>query len=92
MEDLEEKAQKIYQAMFDDQETVTIEGERHYFDRTPQLELRIIRIGDYKFLEQNPEKDSQWGEKVREGHKIMWVLKNGDYIAQVYDGDFREWG
>lgn len=92
MEDLEEKALKIHEALFNDQETVTIEGEKYYFDRTPQLGLRLLRIGDYKFLEQNPEKDSEWGEKAREGHNILWVLKDDDYVAQVYDGDFREWG
>lgn len=89
MEDLEEKALKVYRALFNDQETVTIEG--YYFDRTPRLGLRLLRIEDLKFLEQNPEKDSEWGEKAREGHKILWVLKDDDYVAQVYDGDFRRW-
>jgi hypothetical protein len=92
MEDLEDKALKIFNAMFNDQETVEIEGDTYYFDRTPQLGLMLIRISDYKFLEQNPEKDSSWGEKAREGHKIMWILKDGDYIAQVYEGEFHDWG
>jgi hypothetical protein len=92
MEDLEDKALKVYEAMFKEKETVDIEGETYYFDRTPQLGLKLLTIGEHKFLEQNPEKDSTWGEKTREGHKILWVLKDGDYIAQVYDGDFRNWG
>lgn len=92
MEDIEDKALKIFNAMFNDQETVEIEGETYYFDRTPKLGLKLIRISEYKFLEQNPEKDSSWGEKASGGHKIMWVLKDEDYIAQVHDWEFRDWG
>jgi len=92
MEDIEEKTLKIYKAMFNDKEIVKIDDKKYSFDRTPQLGIRILKIGDYKFLEQNPEKDTQWGEKARKGHKILWVLKDSDYIAQVYDGEFRYWG
>ncbi|MFP3952112.1 MAG: hypothetical protein ACLFVP_08265 [Candidatus Bathyarchaeia archaeon] len=46
MADLEDKAPKVYRALFDDRESVTIDGESYYFDRTPRLGLRLLRVGD----------------------------------------------
>ncbi len=37
-------------------------------------------------IEQNPEKDSHWAQKTREGQKIAWVMKDGEYLARVVDG------
>jgi hypothetical protein len=91
MEDMEENALKIYTTMFNDKENVTINDKKYWFDRTPQLGLRILKIGEYKFLEQNPEKDSHWGVKAREGQKTLGSKKS-DYITQVYEGVFRYWG
>jgi hypothetical protein len=45
-------------------------------------------MGKIVFLEQNPEKDSRWGEFARQGHKILWVIDDGHYIAQVRDGEY----
>jgi len=41
---------------------------------------------DTVLLEQNPNKDSHWAKRAREGHKIAWVMKDGDYLARVIDG------
>ena len=52
MRDLKKKALIVYEAMFNDKETVTIGEERYYFDTTPQLRFKLLTRGDYKFLEQ----------------------------------------
>jgi hypothetical protein len=41
---------------------------------------------DMVLLEQNADKDSHWAKMAREGHKIAWVMKDGDYLARVVDG------
>ena len=41
---------------------------------------------DTVLIEQNPQKDSDWAQKAREGQKIAWVMKDGEYLARVVDG------
>jgi hypothetical protein len=42
--------------------------------------------GELLLVEQNPEKDSHWAKQARKGHKIAWVMQDGDYLARVIDG------
>lgn len=61
------------------------------FSRSPRFELpdgtrlrtksflggKILGV-DYRwhrYLEQNPDKDSLWGYRAREGAKIMWIIQ-----------------
>lgn len=87
-ETLEERAVKIYNAIFQDQESVDIDGELYLIERTSQAKVRCVHVNEFSFIEQNPKKDSKWAKMVREGHKIMWVLKGYTYVAQVRDGKF----
>ena len=48
----------------------------HYVDLPHNLVL----------LEQNPDKESHWAKQAREGRKIAWVMKDGEYLARVVDG------
>jgi len=43
--------------------------------------------GGLILVEQNRKKDSTWGKQARAGHKIAWVMKDGDYLARVVDGN-----
>lgn len=93
VENLREKALKAYEAIFNDQETVEIEGRVYNMEYTSIQNLRKFRIEGYNYIEQNPDKGSRWAEMAREGHKIMWVMKGRGYLAQVRDGelyDFRK--
>ncbi len=56
----------------------------------PLSRLRRFSIGGYDFVEQNPGKGSRWAEMAREGNRILWVMKGGSYLAQVRDGEFRD--
>ena len=88
MENLEGWALRVYDAAYAGKKSVEVEEKRYPVRNTSNLGLRVVYAGEFRFLEQNPEKDSRWGEMVREGHKIVWVIKNGDYVAQVRDGKF----
>jgi hypothetical protein len=88
MADLKEIALLVYEAIFGDRRSVVIEGREYLVDRTLRSELRVVEIGKIAFLEQNPEKDSRWGEFARQGHKILWVIDDGHYVAQVIDGEY----
>jgi hypothetical protein len=49
--------------------------------------VRYIDLpGDLALIEQNPKKESHWGKKAREGQRIAWLMKDGDYLARVVDG------
>ncbi|KYK32893.1 MAG: hypothetical protein AYK19_14780 [Theionarchaea archaeon DG-70-1] len=85
MENLKEVSLKIYETLFSMDESVKIDGEEHFVDTT-RTGLRCVRTAGYLFIEQNPEKDSQWARKVQEGHQIMWVMKGRRYVARVMDG------
>jgi hypothetical protein len=50
--------------------------------------LRYVDLGgDTVLVEQNPEKSSEWAKAAREGKRIAWVLREGEYLARVVDGE-----
>lgn len=91
--DLKEVALKAFEAIFDGHESMHIDEEDYFVERTPSAGLRFVKIGKYSFLEQNPNKSSRWAKLANEGHKILWVLEGQRYLAQVRDAvfyDFRK--
>jgi hypothetical protein len=38
-------------------------------------------------FEQNPRKSSEWAKLARDGHKVAWAMRDGEYLARVVDGE-----
>lgn len=89
MEDLKENALKIYEAIFNGQKLVEIDGVE-YPIRSFSRAIRYIDLFGLRFIEQNRAKPSEWGKKAREGHKILWVIKGRQYLARVVDGTYAD--
>ncbi|HEX8852602.1 MAG TPA: hypothetical protein VF754_03895 [Pyrinomonadaceae bacterium] len=50
--------------------------------------LRYVRLaGGAVLVEQNPQKRSEWAEMARAGRRVAWVLRGGEYVARVVDGE-----
>lgn len=50
--------------------------------------LRHVPLPDNAVLiEQNPKKQSEWAELAREGRRVAWVMRDGQYLARVVDGE-----
>lgn len=50
--------------------------------------LRYVPLADGAILvEQNPQKESEWAALARSGHRIAWVMRDGEYLARVVDGE-----
>lgn len=50
--------------------------------------LRYVKLPDGAVLvEQNPKKRSEWAQLVERGHRVAWVLRDGEYLARVVDGE-----
>ncbi len=50
--------------------------------------LRYVPLAnDAVLIEQNPKKQSEWAERARAGQRIAWVLRDGQYLARVVDGE-----
>lgn len=50
--------------------------------------LRYVSLGsDTIIIEQNPTKNSEWAQLAREGRRVAWVLREGEYLARVVDGE-----
>lgn len=50
--------------------------------------LRYVNLPEGAILiEQNPQKSSEWAELARKGHRIAWVMRDGEYLARVVDGE-----
>jgi hypothetical protein len=50
--------------------------------------LRYVNLKEGAVLvEQNPKTRSEWAQLARQGHRIAWVLRDGDYLARVVDGE-----
>ena len=88
MENLKEVALKVYDAIFQNQDSVEINGVIYNIWKTSRAKLRYVQMGKYNLIEQNPNKASRWAKMAREGHKILWVREGLKYIASVRDGKF----
>lgn len=50
--------------------------------------LRYVDLpGGAVLVEQNPKKSSEWAELASRGHRIAWVIQEGEYLARVVDGE-----
>ena len=50
--------------------------------------LRYVRLARGAVLiEQNPKKKSEWAELARSGRRVAWVMRDGEYLARVVDGE-----
>ena len=87
-DELKNYALLIYHAIFEDKDSVEVDGIVYLITFTSRADLRKVAIDDYLFVEQNPDKSSQWAQKAREGHEIMWVIKGRKYLARVMDGKY----
>jgi len=89
MEDLKSKGLKIYEAIFEGKKEVEID-EIKYPIRKFSSGIKYVDLFGYRYIEQNRNKNSEWGKKAREGHKIMWIIKGRRYTAQILDGEYKE--
>ncbi len=54
----------------------------------PRSGLRYVRLaGGAVLIEQNPKKRSEWAELAQQGRRIAWVMREGEYLARVVDGE-----
>ena len=50
--------------------------------------LRYISLaGGAILVEQNPKKRSEWAKLASEGRRVAWVMREGEYLARVVDGE-----
>ena len=50
--------------------------------------LRYVKLpGGAILVEQNPKKHSEWAALASEGHRIAWLMRDGEYLARVVDGE-----
>ena len=50
--------------------------------------LRYVNLaGGAVLIEQNPKKRSEWAELAQRGRNVAWVLRDGEYLARVVDGE-----
>lgn len=56
--------------------------------RFARSRLRYVELaGGAILIEQNPQKQSEWAQLARAGHRVAWVLRDGEYLARVVDGE-----
>jgi hypothetical protein len=94
---LEEALVEVWrQALVENAKFVELEQARYPVRRTSKRGLRQV---DFVFdgmeirgLEQNPDTKSRWAQMARAGKKVLQVLSNGRYIANVVDGKVTTYG
>ncbi|MDQ3686221.1 MAG: hypothetical protein M3430_11575 [Acidobacteriota bacterium] len=56
--------------------------------RFARSQLRYVELeNDAVLIEQNPNKKSEWAELAQKGHRVAWVIRDGEYLARVVDGE-----
>jgi hypothetical protein len=85
----------VYEPDFPDKVTIQTafsqlfgEGGKGKVKRFSRSGLRYLALpGGTILIEQNPSKQSRWARMAREGHQIAWLMKEGRYLARVFDGE-----
>jgi len=50
--------------------------------------LRHVELPhDCVLIEQNPKKASEWADLARRGSRVAWLMRDGQYLARVVDGE-----
>jgi hypothetical protein len=50
--------------------------------------VRYVNLsGGALLVEQNPKKRSEWAQLAAGGHRVAWVMRDGEYLARVVDGE-----
>ncbi len=79
------------QVLVENSEAVELGTERYSVRRTPKRHLRQVDFvfagNKIRALEQDPETKSRWAQMARSGKKVMQVLSDGHYVANVADGN-----
>lgn len=86
--DVEDLANKVADAMFEDRKEIVLGKYQYWVKKYKSSGVHFVDIKPYRFLEQNPKKPSEYGKMAKQGHKVMWVMKNGSYFARWVDGQF----
>ena len=89
MTDLEERALKIFNAIFEDQPEVELIEGTYRIGKT-KGGLRCVSVQGIFYIEQNPKKGSRWAKQALAGHQIMWGIQGKVYVIQVVDGTFKQ--
>ncbi|MCA1592140.1 MAG: hypothetical protein LC754_05720 [Acidobacteria bacterium] len=56
--------------------------------RFPRSRLRYVELpGGTRLIEQNPKTKSDWAERARAGQRVAWVMRGGEFLARVVDGE-----
>ena len=56
--------------------------------RFRQSGLRHVELShDCVLIEQNPKKASEWADLARQGRRVAWLMRDGQYLARVVDGE-----
>ena len=84
------------QVLVEDAKTVALESGSYPVRRTSRSKLREV---DFRFedqmlrgLEQNPKTNSRWAQLAREGKRVMQLLMDRRYIANVVDAKVQFYG
>ena len=88
------KQELVYEPDFPDKDTIQsafkelFGREKGRVRRISRSGLRYITLsGGTTLIEQNPSKQSRWAQQARQGHQIAWLMKDGRYLARVFDGE-----
>ena len=88
VEEIEKVAHAVYDAIFQDQSSVVINGVEYAIKKTSKSKVRLVQYEGLTYIEQNPHKSSRWAKEAQAGHKILWVMKGRQYLFRIRDGTF----
>ena len=90
MDKLKDIGLKIYRAIFDNEKSVVIDDVDYPIKRYSSSGVRYVDLFGYKFIEQNRNKPSPWGQRARDGSQIMWIIEGRRYIVRIENGEYIE--
>lgn len=67
---------KVHNVIHSDKIGIKFSNQIFYKRHTPITGCRYITIGNIKFIEQNPNKDSFYSKEAQRGNTITWAIPN----------------
>ena len=90
MDKLKETGLRIYKAIFNNDSGVDFDGVFYPIKKFTSSGVRYVDLFGYRFIEQNRNKPSPWGQKAREGSQIMWIIEGRKYRVRIENGEYIE--
>lgn len=65
--------------------SITLGNDKYLIEQAKETKLPYIRINDAKLIVQNPDKDSWFAKRAKNGSRISWLIRTSKPWIVLYE-------